>query len=219
MSREAGSASAVDRGISWVLAVACVTLAAVAVHREFFPPKPAPHATSVREPRWGDLQSKGHLIGPSTAKIKVVEFTDFQCPFCRKFNGVMGGLLTQFGDQVSLRVIHYPLDIHRSATAAAIAAECAGQQGRFAPFGDSLFAKQDSLGRRPWSTFAREAGVPDSARFAACTASASTARIVEGNRLLGDTLKLTGTPTVIINGTRYSSPPSDSLIRSLLAAR
>jgi protein-disulfide isomerase len=201
------------------LTAACVALAVAGVHREFLSPAPARRDTSVREPRWADLQSKGRLIGPSTAKIKVVEFTDFQCPYCKKFHGVMTGLLSQFGDQISLRVIHYPLDNHKSARSAAIAAECAGQQDRFTAFGDSLFAKQDSLGRRPWSTFAREAGVVDSARFAACITSTSSAQIVEGNRLLGDMMKLTGTPTVIINGTRYTSPPSDSLIRSLLVAK
>jgi protein-disulfide isomerase len=147
----------------------------------------------------------------------VVEFSDLECPFCRKFHSTLREARQTWGDSVAYTFIHYPLDFHKNAYAAARAAECAHSQGRFEQFLDIVFAKQDSMGRIPWSSLAREAAVPDPEGFAVCIADSASVDRVERGRAVGSLLRIRGTPTVIVNGWRFASTPPDSPFRRVVA--
>jgi hypothetical protein len=104
--------------------------------------------------------------------------------------------------------VHFPLPIHRFAVQAAQATECASLKGRFLNFIDAVYRKQDSLGLKSWGSYALEAGIVDTAAIARCAHDSTPFKRVEAGRELGLRWQILGTPTVIINGLRYASPPT-----------
>jgi protein-disulfide isomerase len=211
-----------DRILSVTLTVAAVSLAAAVVYREI-EPKGRPRAESDRPvllTGWRELLAKGRSLGGTGAPVQVVEFADLECPACRHFHQTTLPLVREkFGDKVNFTFVHLPLSFHRFARAAAVASECAASQGRFVEFVEVVFGKQDSLGLKPWSSFASDAGVVDSASFAQCTLRPEAAKPVEAGRTLADSLNIRATPTVLINGWQFSTPPSAAtMIRAIEAA-
>lgn len=88
----------------------------------------------------------------------------------------------------------------------AVAVECAERQGRFEPMYRLLFVQQESLGSKPWATFADEAGVPDLAAFEECVKLPSTSfPRIQAGRELGENRNIGGTPTLFVNGRRFDA--------------
>lgn len=213
--------SALLSNLATGLLVACaVAVTAAVLRREFLAAAPAPAAA---EPRriddWKPLAREGARMGSAEAPVTIVEFSDFQCPFCRTVQAPLAAVRARHGDRVAIVFRHLPLDaIHPHARAAANAAECAGEQGRFEAYHDRLFAAQDSIGTTPWERFAADAAVPDLAAFESCVAEDRYAARVERDARLGAELGLEATPTLIVNGTVYSGAPSEAELERLVAA-
>jgi protein-disulfide isomerase len=169
-------------------------------------------ANPVEYKDWRTFEASGVRVGPSDARATVVEFVDYECPFCRVFHGELSSVMADFEKkqpgQVATVFVHFPIPSHRFAKSAAQAVECGGEQGRFGATQSIVFAKQDSFGLKPWSEYASEAGLKDAKRFAACMKDSSTARRVLAGMALAERLKLRGTPTVLLNGWAYSGVPS-----------
>src|SRR5260370_32414860 len=104
-------------------------------------------------------------MGSTQAPVQLLEFADFECPFCATFHKDVKSLRTRYPTQVALTYVHFPLPMHRFAEAAARVAECASDQGRFEAMYDQLFDEQDSFGLKPLSEYATKAGVSDRAAF------------------------------------------------------
>ncbi len=211
----------VETCASVLVVLAAVAVATASLHREF---GRRHDDISVRTntpptylPTWTSLGDHGVLVGDSAAPLKIIEFADLECPFCKRFNASIDELRKQRGSQVALIYIHYPLTIHRFARPAARAAECAGAQGRFGQFEDVVYDKQDSLGLKSWSAYAEDAGVADTNVFLRCVRETRAMPRVEDGLATGRALNVRGTPTVIINGWRFATPPYDSL--GTIAAR
>lgn len=188
-----------------VLVACALVVTGAVVKRELLSPQaPAgPAASGARrlDPA-RDLVSGARLIGPAEAPVRIVVFSDFQCPFCATFHQTVQRVRARHSDRVVLAFRHLPLDaIHPHARAAGLAAECAGEQGRFEPYADLLFGQQDAIGTKGWNRFAAEAGVPDAAAFDACMAEARWAGRVEQDARVAAELKIGVTPTFIIGGT------------------
>jgi len=200
------------------LVIAATATAAALVHHEFFrPPTPgAPKSTVEYMPSWQSLVASGRTIGDSSAPVKIVEFADLQCPFCRQFNRSIRLAIERYPSKVSLVFIHFPLRGHSFALPGARAVECAHAENKFVALVDLLYERQDSLtGKNPadvkmWVAFAREVGVRDTLRFERCMETVAVPPMVEAGLKVGEAHKISRTPTVIINGWRYSAPPSDS---------
>jgi NhaA family Na+:H+ antiporter len=203
-----------------VLVACAVAVTTAVLRREFLAAAPPPAAA---EPRriddWEPLAREGARMGSAGAPVSIVEFSDFQCPFCRTVQGPLAAARARHGDRVAIVFRHLPLDaIHPHARAAANAAECAGDQGRFEAYHDLLFARQDSIGITPWARFAADAGVPDLPQFEACVAEERHADRVERDARLATALGLEATPTLIVNGTVYSGAPDEAELERLIAA-
>ncbi len=141
----------------------------------------------------------GRTIGDTAASIKVIEFADFECPYCKKFDKTMHAITAHYGLAVSRVFVELPLRMHRFAVPAARAAECAASQGRFAEIHDVLFGKQDSLGLKSWLSYVPGTrGFLDTARFVKCIADTARIAAVDRGIALARKLGLTGTPTVIL---------------------
>lgn len=83
----------------------------------------------------------GYIDGSKNAKVKVVEFSDFECPFCARAFPTIKALQAKYGDKLSLEYRHYPLPFHPNAQKAAEASECAGEQGKFWQMHDKMFGQ------------------------------------------------------------------------------
>lgn len=131
--------------------------------------------------------------------------------------------MLSFPGEITPVLVHYPIPNHAFAYPAARALECAVRQGAAAPFVDQVFQDQASLGVIEWEEYARRSGVGDVKVFAACTNEAGdVGRIAQGTSL-GQMMLVAGTPTVIVNGMRFSRPPSlerlSKFVDSVLAPR
>lgn len=217
-----------ERIFSGALTLAAIVIAAALVHREFFArPNVVSGGSSGKPPEWmaswADLLKSSVVIGDSGAPVKVIEFMDLECPFCKGFNARARALRQKFGRSVAVAIVHFPLEMHRFARPAARAAECAGERGRFEQFLNLVYERQDSLGLKSWASFASEAGVQDSAGFQRCVSATATVSRIEAGLALGQRIGVTGTPTVVINGWRYFTPPDslelDRVVSALLAGK
>ena len=139
-------------------------------------------------------------LGPADAPLTLIEFSDFQSPYCGKVEPVLKSLRKKYGDRLRFVYLHFPLErIHPQAKAAALAAWAAGQQGRFFEYHDRLFERQAELAPPLYEQIARELGL-DVARFNADRASPLALAAIEANRRQAEQLKLGGTPAFFLNG-------------------
>lgn len=220
------ASSRVERAMSGVLTAAAVLMAAAVARREFISsatPEASAGFMPAYDPGWRQTLDAGVEVGSTAAEVKIVEFLDLECSGCREYQErVLRPVTAQFGAKVSLVVVHLPLKRHRFARAAAEAAECAASQGKIAGFVSVVLSAQDSIGLKPWSSYAAEAGVEELAAFEQCLSSPPTGRI-EAGRALAESLGVKATPTIIVNGWRFSVPPHgrelERVIRDLLADR
>jgi len=142
-------------------------------------------------------------LGSSDAPVTMVEFSDFQCSFCRKFwSGTLPRLKETYikSGQVRFAYQHFAI-LGKPSVAAAQASECAGEQGRFWPYHDRLFESQGGLAFRDANLkrYARELGLDDAA-FARCLDSRQHRQKIEDETRLGFQLGARGTPTFFLNG-------------------
>ena len=141
----------------------------------------------------------------------MVEFSDFQCPACRSAALTVDGLLAKHEGEIKFIYRHFPItSIHKNAMAASIAAEAAGEQGKFWEYSKVLFEKQnawDQLGS-PQDLFinlAKEAGVGDLAKFKNEISKQAKRDIVVADMSLGNQLGIDATPTFFVNGNKVST--------------
>ena len=109
--------------------------------------------------------------GPANAKIKIVEFSDFQCPYCTKAADTVKQIVEAYPNDVSVEYRHFPLSFHDKAQRAAEASECANEQGKFWEYHDLLFANQSALDEASLTTYAGQVAGLDAAKFTACMAA------------------------------------------------
>ena len=137
--------------------------------------------------------------GPATAPVTIVEFCEFQCPYCRRVQPTLRHLLDRYGQQVRLVYRHYPLARHRQAAKAAEAVECAREQDRFWPLHDRLFENQERLAVPDLKAHARAVGV-NGAKFDACLDSGRHAARWRRDLAEAEAYGNPGTPLFFING-------------------
>jgi protein-disulfide isomerase len=150
----------------------------------------------------------GAIVGKSpkrgTGKVVLVEFSDFQCPYCAKAHDSVEQFVNKRSADVTLVYKHLPLtQIHNEAMPAAQAAWAAQQQNKFWEFHDALFANQAKLGTAFYQETAKKLGL-DGAKFDHDRGSAAAKSAVEADVQLARSLELNGTPTFIMNGQLFS---------------
>lgn len=197
--------------VTGVLVVCAVLMTAAVVKRNFFTSTDAPLAEEVKD--WQALATRGQRLGAKAPTVTVVEFSDFQCPFCSRLHTSLQELLQRYPGDVQLVYRHLPLtSIHRHAKAAAIASECAAEQGRFEAFASLLYEQQDSIGSKSLDAFAADAGVRDSASFSGCVHSQRHRARVEADMREARRRDLSATPTVFVNNVRMPGTPSFEIL-------
>jgi protein-disulfide isomerase len=146
-----------------------------------------------------EVAADGPSKGPSSAPVTIVEFSDFECPYCSRAEETVSQVLKQYGDKVRLVYRDFPLPFHPNAQKAAEAAQCAGDQGKYWEMHEKLFANQKDLKPEALKGYAKELNL-DPAKFEKCLDGGAKAAVVDANRKAGEKVGVTGTPAFFING-------------------
>lgn len=147
-----------------------------------------------------EVAADGPSLGPVDAPVTIVEFSDFQCPYCQRAGPVVKAILDRYPEQVRVVYRHLPLDnIHPRARPAAQASVCADEQGHFWSYHDQIFANPRALSDEDLRRYAGEIGA-DVGAFEACLASPRGVGKVAKDVAEAQALGITGTPAFIING-------------------
>lgn len=149
-----------------------------------------------------DIPWEGHPgIGPEDAEIIIVEFSDYQCPYCLRWHQqVYNELMAAYPGKIRLVYRNLPLtSIHPEAMPAAIAAECAGDQNAYWPYHDALFSGKYELGQEAYKQYASELGL-DTAAFETCLTENPNADVIQADMDFAINLGIRSTPTFFVNG-------------------
>lgn len=150
-----------------------------------------------------EVSDSDHIRGNPSAKVTLVEFSDFECPFCQRFHPSVVQALEEYGDDLRWVYKHFPLtQIHPQAFPAAEASECVWEQkgdDGFWEFTDAMFNNQGSLGLELYQSTARSIGV-NMNQFDSCVSSRRYQDKVQADLDLGTKFGVTGTPASYVNG-------------------
>jgi protein-disulfide isomerase len=139
-------------------------------------------------------------MGAETPLITIVEFADFQCPYCKEEAPILRKVLLDYNNEIKVIFRDFPISAsHSDAVAAALAANCANEQGKFWDYHDLLFQSQDNLTIENLLIMANGLGV-DFDKFSQCLGDRKFENEIQNDLLDGIKLGITGTPTFFING-------------------
>ncbi|QRO00907.1 thioredoxin domain-containing protein [Archangium violaceum] len=164
-----------------------------------------------------EVAATGPARGPEGAPITIVEFSDFQCPYCSRAIKTVDEVLAAYPNQVRLVFRQFPLDFHKQAPKAAEASLCANDQGKFWEYHDVLFANQQALEVPQLKEHAKKVGL-DSAKFDKCLDSGEKASIVTADLEAGKKVGVNGTPAFFINGVLLSGAQPIEEFKSIIDA-
>lgn len=231
------------QGISLILAIAVVFLWSNNGSGENAAPvqapsqQPSPSQAPSPTPQRLDIDADDDpFLGPKNAKVAVVEFSDFECPYCGAAMGTHEALVQRFKSQdpnweaavpklkelakqgkIKLVFRDFPLGFHSQAKPAAEAAECADEQGKFWEYHDKLFENQDKLGSELYPELAEEIGL-DAAKFKTCVETGKYSQEVQADIAYASQVGVSGTPTFFVNGIKVSGAQPYSVFKQIIDA-
>ncbi len=207
-----------EKVLSVLVSLAAVTMTALVARRELLPvstaPRPVVETEYVKE--WASYRDYGRDLGPQNPELRIVYFSEVECPFCKKFERSLQRLDSVFPGKIGRTFVHYPLPSHDAAYEAAVAVECAGAQGRFSEMLETLFSQQATLASVEWDSLAPNANLADTVAFQQCLKADWPKKRIDRGVLLGQQIGLRGTPTLFINGWRVVGSHPDSTLERIV---
>lgn len=159
----------------------------------------APENTGPKNIALRDVDEKrDHVLGNKNAKVTLVEYADFECPYCQAFNPTVKQILQKYGKDVRLVYRHFPLSFHAQALPAAIASECASDQGKFWEMHDMMFDK-GVVQTGSYTEYAKAIGL-NTAKFDECVKAQKSLDKIREDQTDGQNAGLEGTPYMVIIG-------------------
>jgi protein-disulfide isomerase len=154
-------------------------------------------------------------LGAASAKVRIVEFSDFQCPYCSRAANTLKQVKDKYGDKIQVVFRQFPLSFHQNAHVAAEASLAAHSQGKFWEFHDKLFANQNALDRAALEKYAQETGL-NLVNFRKALDGKEHAPKVDADMKLGQDVSVQGTPTVFLNGRRVDNPTDVAALSKMI---
>jgi len=149
------------------------------------------------------IPSGAPSTGPKEAPVTIVEFTDYQCPYCHSAQSTIDQVMSRYEGQVRLVHLDFPLDFHSEAVPAARAARCAGEQGKFWEYHHSLMTQKGTLDTEDLKQRATSLKLAETA-FGSCLGSKKHDPAIQAELKQGTELGVTGTPAYFVNGRMLS---------------
>jgi protein-disulfide isomerase len=182
-----------------------------------------PPATTTPVPAAPAGSFRGYVLGSDSAPVHITEYSDFECPYCASFVTVQMPEVRQqliATGKLQWRFRDFPLSSHQYSSIAALAAQCAGEQGKFWEMHDQLFYNHQwaQRGKNPsglFRGFAKTIGL-DTDRYDACMDSQRYAGRIEESRQEGEALGVKHTPTLYVNGREYTGQPTSDALQALV---
>lgn len=149
------------------------------------------------------VEAKGPSKGPNDAKVTIVEFSDFECPFCSRAKDTVDKVFDKFNGKVKLVFRQFPLSFHSHARKAAEASLCADLQGKFWAYHDALFADQSKLEIADLKATAERLGL-DKSKFDSCLDGEEQGKVIDADMAAAEKVGVSGTPAFFVNGINLS---------------
>ena len=146
---------------------------------------------------------QSYAMGPATAPVTIIEFSEFQCPFCKRVGPTLDQIKKEYGDKVRIVFKHNPLSFHKDAPYAAKASLAAGKQGKFWEMHDKLFENQREIKQEQVDGYAKAIGL-DMAQYKKDVDSPEIAKMIEDDQALASKVGARGTPNFFVNGEQLS---------------
>ncbi len=143
------------------------------------------------------------IQGAKNGSVMLLEFSDFQCPYCKKVQPLLRDLVKKYRDRVAFGYRHFPLSFHQEADESAIAAECAREQGKFLEMHSSLYQQQGRQSVSDLKKIAVKIGVADTKKFNACLDGNKYRKLLERDMEVAESIGINGTPAFVIG--KYDS--------------
>ena len=167
-------------------------------------------------PRWEVAIPAGEPVrGAADAPVTIVEFSDFQCPYCKRAHPAVEQLLTQYGQKVRFVYRDFPLPNHPQARPASVAARCAGEQGKYWEYYKDLMETDGALDAADLKARAEKLTL-DLAKFEQCAASDKYNAAIDEAEKQGRKLGVSGTPTFFVNGRRLVGVPTFEQLKEVV---
>ena len=147
-----------------------------------------------------------HVKGDASAPVTMIEYSDFQCPYCGAFEPTVAQVLKQYGNKIRFVYRHFPLSFHPNAEPAALASECASEQGKFWQFHDALFANQDKESDSYYTQLATDNKL-NMKQFADCVSSKKYEAKITAEAAAGGAAGINGTPGTFLIGKDGTATP------------
>lgn len=154
-------------------------------------------------------------LGDSNARVTIVEFSDFECPYCSQAREILDELKQAYGNQLKIVYRDFPLAQHANARPAAAAAHCAYEQGKFWPYHDQLFEHATTLGKDELRAYAKKVSV-DLDKFESCLSSERPEAAILVDESAAQELGVEGTPAIFINGVKLIGLLPIPLMKSII---
>lgn len=211
-----------NKELKIMLGIAAVVILGGAALFVFANPQPKEASKPVDEKSL--IREGNHTVGSKDAKVKLVEFGDYQCPACAAADPIIKQIVETYKDNpnFSFTFRHFPLtSIHKNAQSSAEAAEAAGEQGKYWEMHHALYEKQTEWDVQPdptalYKTYAMNAGVADIGKFESSMKNRTFSEIVSTDYRDGETLGVNSTPTFFLNGEKLEGVPKFEQLKSLI---
>ncbi|HSA60278.1 MAG TPA: DsbA family protein [bacterium] len=177
--------------------------------------KKADVAILIKAPRVEIEEGDNPAIGPKDAPVKIVEFTDYQCPFCGKSRPTVNQILAEYKGKVRYVLRDFPLSFHKDSAKAHEAARCAGEQDRYWEMNKKLFENQRAIKPEDLKKYAQEIKVKMD-KFEQCLDSGKYADAIKQNQEYGEKVGVSGTPAFFINGRMISGARPFSSFKEII---
>ncbi len=163
------------------------------------------------------LENGAYYLGNPKAKVTVVEFSDFECPFCNRVKPAIKQMKEEYVKTGKVKLVfrHLPLSFHRNAEPAAIASLCAGRQGKFWEYHDKLFANQNALSATNLKKYASDMKL-DMSKFSSCLRDPKISQQVQADKMAANKAGIRGTPGFLINGETLSGAQPYSKFKEVI---
>lgn len=146
-----------------------------------------------------EIQKDDHVRGDKNAPLTIVEYSDFQCPYCSKFHDTLSRVMKEYDGKIKWVYRHFPLDFHDYAETAAQASECAADQNKFWEYADEIYENQASFSEDYFPKAAKSVGL-DINKFNICLDSEKYKEKVQADLDEGSSYGVSGTPGSFLNG-------------------